>query len=88
MNRIIQVNHNLNRLKQRAEKKLKSKRGVKKRKQRCHDVEPVFGNIKHNHNFKRFMLRGLDKVNVGMGLLSLAHSLRKKSFLKAPSPYC
>ena len=78
-NRIIQVNHNLNRLKQLAEKRLKSKRGIKKRKQRCHDVEPVFGNIKHNHGFKRFMLRGLDKVNVEMGLLALAHNLRKRA---------
>lgn len=78
-NRIIQVNHNLNRLKRQAEKRLKSKRGIKKRKQRCHDVEPVFGNIKHNHGFKRFMLRGLDKVNVEMGLLALAHNLRKRA---------
>lgn len=78
-NRIIQVNHNLNRLKRQAEKRLKSKQGIKKRKQRCHDVEPVFGNIKHNHNFKRFMLRGLDKVSVEMGLLALAHNLRKRA---------
>ncbi|MFC4164978.1 transposase [Epilithonimonas zeae] len=28
------------------------------RKQRCHDVEPVFAPLKHNKNFKRFMLRG------------------------------
>lgn len=78
-NRIIQVNHNLNRLKKLAEKRLKSKRGIKKRKQRCHDVEPVFGNIKHNHSFKRFMLRGLDKTGVEMGLLALARNLRKRA---------
>ncbi len=78
-NRIIDVNHNLNRLKQQAEKRLKSKRGIQKRKQRCYDVEPVFANIKHNHNFKRFMLRGINKVSVEIGLLALAHNLRKKA---------
>jgi radical SAM protein with 4Fe4S-binding SPASM domain len=77
-NRIIKVNHNLNRLKQKADKRLKSKRGIAKRKQRCFDTEPVFANIKHNHNFKRFMLRGLEKVGIEMGLLALAHNLRKK----------
>lgn len=78
-NRIIEVNHNLNRLKQQAEKRLKSKRGIQKRKQRCFDIEPVFANIKHNHHFKRFMLRGIEKVSVETGLLALAHNLRKKA---------
>lgn len=78
-NRQIQINHNLNRLKLKADKRLKSKKGILKRKQRCFDTEPVFGNIKHNHHFKRFMLKGLEKVGVETGLLALAHNLRKKS---------
>jgi transposase len=78
-NRIIEVNHNLNRLKQKADKRLKTKRGIQKRKQRCFDTEPVFANIKHNHNFKRFMLRGIEKVSIETGLLALAHNLRKKT---------
>lgn len=77
--RIIEVNHNLNRLKRKAEKRLKSERGIRKRKQRCHDTEPVFAAIKHNHGFKRFMLRGMDKVTVETGLLAMAHNLRKKA---------
>jgi len=76
--RTIEVNHNLNRLKQQAEKRLKSKRGIAKRKQRCHDTEPVFANIKNNHQFRRFMLRGIEKVSVETGLLAIAHNLRKK----------
>jgi transposase len=76
--RTIEVNHNLNRLKQQAEKRLKSKRGIQKRKQRCYDTEPVFANIKHNHYFKRFMLRGIKKVSIETGLLAIAHNLRKK----------
>lgn len=77
--RTIEVNHNLNRLKRQADKRLKSKRGIAKRKQRCHDVEPVFAAIKHNHQFRRFMLRGIEKVTVETGLLALAHNLRKKA---------
>lgn len=76
--RTIEVNHNLNRLKQQADKRLKTKKGIKKRKQRCYDVEPVFAAIKHNHQFRRFMLRGVEKVTVETGLLALAHNLRKK----------
>jgi transposase len=76
--RIIEVNLNWNRLKQKAEKRLKAKAGIQKRKKRCFDTEPVFGNIKHNHHFKRFMLRGLEKVSIETGLLALAHNLRKK----------
>lgn len=77
--RVIEVNHNLNRLKQNAGELLLSEEGIKKRKQRPCDVEPVFGNIKQNHGFRRFMLRGIEKVTVETGLLALAHNLRKKA---------
>ena len=77
-NRVIEVANNYRRLKEKAEKRLKTKKGIKKRKQRCFDVEPVFANIKNNHHFKRFMLRGIDKVAIETGLLALAHNLRKK----------
>ena len=78
-NRVIEINHELLRLKEQAQDLLLSEEGIKKRKQRCHDVEPVFGNIKNNHGFKRFMLRGKEKVAVEAGLLALAHNLRKKA---------
>lgn len=76
--RTIEINPNLNRLKQQADKRLTTTKGIKKRKQRCYDVEPVFAAIKHNHHFKRFMLRGMEKVTIETGLLALAHNLRKK----------
>lgn len=41
------------------------------------DVEPVFGNIKYNKNFRRFNLRGLPKAEVETGLLAIAHNLAK-----------
>ena len=77
--RTIEVNLNWHRLKQKAAKRLKTKRGIQKRKQRCFDTEPVFAQIKHNHQFKRFLLRGMDKVTIEIGLLALAHNLRKKA---------
>lgn len=76
-NRIVGINHPLRKLKLQAEQRLKSEQGVIYRKQRAADVEPVFANIKHNKNFKRFMLKGLEKVEIETGLLALAHNLAK-----------
>ncbi|MFN2439028.1 MAG: IS1182 family transposase [Chitinophagaceae bacterium] len=78
-NRIIEVNHNLIRHKQIANEKLTSERGIYYRKKRPIDVEPVFASIKHNHGFRRFMLRGKEKVLIEAGLVALAHNLRKKA---------
>jgi len=77
-NRIIEVNHNLNRLKQKAWQELTSEDGIAHRKQRCHDIEPVFGNIKSNHGFRRFMLRGKQKVAIEFGILAIAQNIRKR----------
>ncbi len=74
----VEINTNLNRLRAKASKRLNTKKGIRKRKQRCCDVEPVWGDIKYNHHFNRFMLRGIDKINVETGLLAIAHNLRKK----------
>lgn len=76
-NRILEVNHQLKRLKEIVKQKLLSPLGILKRKQRCYDVEPVFGNIKQNKNFKRFMLRGWQKVEIEAGLIAIAHNLKK-----------
>ena len=77
--RIIQVNENLNRQRDKAYKLLNSDVGIEKRKKRCHDVETVFGNIKQNHMFRRFMLRGKEKVSIEWGLLAIAQNIRKKA---------
>jgi len=77
-NRIIEVNHTLNEHKRKATERLTSEKGIYYRKRRPVDVEPVFGNIKSNHGFRRFMLRGKEKVLIEAGLLALAHNLRKK----------
>ncbi len=78
-NRIIQVNEQLNLQKQRAHQLLNSEEGIRRRKKRCYDVEPVFANIKQNHGFRRFMLRGTEKVEIEWGLLAIAQNIRKKA---------
>jgi Transposase DDE domain/Transposase domain (DUF772) len=78
-NRIIEINENLKRQKQKAYQLLNSEEGIERRKKRCFDVEPVFGNIKQNHGFRRFMLRGKEKVAIEWGLLAIAQNLRKKA---------
>lgn len=80
-NRIVELNHNLIRLKKIAAQKLRSEEGIRKRKKRCADVEPVFGNWKQNKNFRRTNLRGKNKVLIEIGLIALAHNLQK--FTKA-----
>lgn len=78
-NRIIEVNFNLNRLKAIAHQNLTSEKGIEYRKKRPWDVESVFGNIKSNHGFRRFLLKGKKKVAIEIGLLAIAQNLRKKA---------
>lgn len=75
--RMIGVNHNLNRYKAIIRERLLSKRGRKYRSQRPADVEAVFGIIKGNKNYRKFLLRGLEKVEIEAGLIALAHNLGK-----------
>lgn len=76
--RTLEVNWNLNRHRQKAGELLRTEKGIYHRKKRPIDTEPVFGNMKSNHGFRRFLLRGTKKVEVEIGLLSLAQNLRKK----------
>jgi transposase len=76
-NRIIHVNHRGRQLKQKAYERLKTEQGIYYRKRRPADVEPVFGNIKYNKNFKRFLLKGVTKTEIEWGLLCIAHNLKK-----------
>ena len=76
-NRVLSVNHRLRTLKEKARRLLLSEEGIKHRKKRPCEVEAVFGNLKQNKGFKRFMLRGLEKVEIETGLMALAHNLAK-----------
>jgi transposase len=57
--------------------RLQSEEGKQMLKRRREDIEPTFGNIKRNLDFRRFLLRGLKKCELEFGLVSLAHNLKK-----------
>jgi len=76
-NRQIQVSFKLIEYRRQARENLTSEMGKSLRKLRSVEVETVFGNIKHNMRFRRFHLRGLEKVNTEWGLVCIAHNMRK-----------
>jgi transposase len=76
-NRRIEVNRRLDELKEEVRDNLMSKEGVAMRKRRCIEPEPVFGHIKWGMDFKRFTLRGLEKVKTEWGLICMAYNLKK-----------
>ncbi len=76
-NRRILRGEELNRLRQAAHDRLMSPRGVKHRRKRGVEVEAVFGQIKQNMGFRRFMLRGLENVSTEWGIVCMAHNLSK-----------
>jgi len=78
-NRQIQINHRLRQLKAIEREKLTSEEGLKHRSKRPCDVEAVFGNLKNNKGFKKFFLRGMQNVEIEVGLLAIAHNIAKKA---------
>ena len=76
-NRSISVNPTLDAYRAQARDNLNSDIGIALRKQRGMDVEPPFGDVKFNQAYTRCRLRGLEKVNVEVGILSIAHNIKK-----------
>jgi transposase len=56
------------------------------------DVEPTFGDIKHNMGFRKLLLRLMPKVKTEVGLVAIAHNIKKiKTWLGTPGlvkEYC
>ena len=59
------------------QRKLKREAGRNLYRMRKAIVEPVFGQIKEWRGFRRFSLRGLQKVRAEWKLLCLTHNLLK-----------
>ena len=76
-NRRIQMSFRLRQFRAQARSNLLSDQGKALRCERVTEVETVFGQIKHNQRFRRFLLRGLDKTKTEWGLLCLAHNMKK-----------
>jgi hypothetical protein len=60
-----------------ANRNLCSDEGLRLRSLRVVEVEQTFGRIKGCWSFRRFHLRGKDKVKVEWGLLAIAHNISK-----------
>jgi transposase len=76
-NRRIEVNPTLLRYQQQAHERLVSDRGRSLRARRGVEAETVFGRIKQDWGFRRFTLRGTEKVNIEWGLFCIAHNIAK-----------
>jgi transposase len=76
-NRRIEINPTLIRYQKQAREKLVSDQGRKLRAQRGVEPESVFGRIKQDWGFRRFTLRGMDKVKLEWGLYCIAHDIAK-----------
>lgn len=60
---------------ERMARKLQTKEAKIRMYERRISVEPVFGNLKHNLGFRRFSMRGLQKVKGEFDLMAIAHNL-------------
>lgn len=76
-NRQVHWNPVWEELKAKAKKALEDDKKSAIYAQRKVEVESVFGHIKGNRSFRRFSLRGLEKVHVEFGIVALAHNLLK-----------
>ena len=76
-NRKIRISFRLLEYRRQARANLTSEEGQRLRAARSTEVETIFGHVKHNLGFRRFHLRGLEKVKTEWGLVSIAHNLRK-----------
>lgn len=75
--RKIEINRKLQEYRAKARERLTSEKGIEYRRRRPADVEAVFGNIKHNKNYRRFLTRGIDRIEIEIGLIALSHNLSK-----------
>jgi transposase len=73
----VSVNHQLVKYRKKAFELLTSERGVRHRRRRAVEPEPVFGQIKANKQYRRFRHRGLAKVGMDFGILAMAFNLQK-----------
>jgi len=81
-NRTIERNERWLRLKRKAQRILEDVRYKELRKQRSVEVETVFGQIKGNQGYRRFLLRGTDKVSTEWGLLAFGYNIKRLHRLK------
>ncbi|MFX3623558.1 MAG: transposase [Ectobacillus sp.] len=65
--------------KKKIRERLESERGQALYRQRKIDIKSVFGQIKQNRGFRRFVLRDIPKIPFEWGLICVAYNLLKKA---------
>lgn len=75
--RTLSVSMNLRRHQQKARSNLEGSYGEGLMKRRGYEIETVFGDWKHNLGFRRFQLRGLEKVRAELFIHMIAYNMRK-----------
>jgi transposase len=76
-NRHITYDPALDQIKIEMRAKLNSEGGKAKYLERMSDIEPVFGNLKYNQGFTKFLCRGKPKALIELGLHCIAHNFIK-----------
>lgn len=76
-NRVVKLSWQLQAWRHQACQNLTSEQGKKLRSLRGVEVESVFGRLKQDWGFRRFLLRGLEKVKTEFGLLCIAQNMAK-----------
>ena len=76
-NRQVQWNPIFEEMKAKAKAALECETKSRIYAQRKIDVESVFGHIKGNRSFRRFLLRGLEKFHTEFGVVAMARNLLK-----------
>jgi hypothetical protein len=76
-NRRVNMAFQLQAWRQQAKQNLTSDEGKKLRSLRGVEVESVFGRLKEDWGFRRFLLRGIEKVKTEFGLLCMAQNMAK-----------
>jgi len=67
-------------------KKLQTEQAKEQLKKRRYSIEPVFGILKHNMGFRRFNLRGHEKVRTEWLIMCIAYNIKKLHQLSAKNP--
>ena len=75
--RYLYIAINYERKKKNAREQLASKEGRDLSKQRPHGVETVFAQKKYNAKYRRYLMRGREKVEIEAGLFYTAYNLEK-----------
>ena len=76
-NRTIVINEKLEHYKQQMRTNLRTEKGDRLKRRRGYEVESCFGDLKMNQGFRRFGLRGKQKVKTEAGIHMICHNIRK-----------